>query len=634
VAPSTDEQYDAIVVGARCAGTPVATLLARAGQRVLLVDRDEFPSDTVSTHQLFPDSLDLLDQLGVGDRLRAAHRLRPVKYSWRVFGYAVAGGFTPVGDHDRTVSIRRVALDAQLVATATDAGAKTRFGTGVAGIIGAGTDDDPVRGVVLDTGERILAPWVIGADGRRSTVARLLRLPETQERRGGMSMLFGYWEGLPDSDWCQIDVHEQLALMSAPCEDGLHLLNVAGAPELTRGSAAARQQAYLAALRRFGSVLNPRLLEQARQVTPLVVVPETMMRGFVRPAHGPGWALVGDAGLFKHPVTAQGIGDALAQGWYVGTALADGDDLGSYESWRADRAADHYDWSFSAAQFQPAEAVAPLYAGLAADPVASQEFLDIFARRHRPGEVLTPDRRACWRAAWAYEQGLNELQTILEATEDSAMATPVPACPGWSVADLVAHIVGVAEDSARGAFFPDAADAWRDPAVAEAREAWTASHVQRHGGRSCEDLLGQLLHHGCSLVLALRRGEPAIASTPIWMVTAPVGDLAVHLADLREALRLPPETGSAIARLGFAAFREWLHQRLVAENLPALELSDGRRTWPVGTGNPVGSITAPRQELFRVISGRRSAADIARYDWTTDPAPYLKIIAPYPLPVP
>ncbi len=630
--PSTDGQYDAIVVGARCAGTPVATLLARAGQRVLLVDRDEFPSDTVSTHQLFPDSLDLLDQLGVGDRLRAAYRLRPVRYSWRVFGYAVAGGFTPVGTHDRTVSIRRIALDAQLVAAATEAGAETRFGTGVAGIIGAGTHDDPVRGVVLDTGERILAPWVIGADGRRSTVARLLRVPKTQERRGGMSMLFAYWEGLPDSDWCQIDVHEQLALMSAPCEDGLHLLNVAGPPELTRGSTAVRQQGYLASLRRFPAVLNPRLLEQARQVSPLVVVPETMMRGFARPANGPGWALVGDAGLFKHPVTAQGIGDALAQGWYVGTALARGHDLGGYESWRADRASDHYEWSFDAAQFQPAETAAPLYSGLAADPVASQEFLDIFARRHRPGEVLTPDRRARWRAAWAYEQGLNELQSILETTEDQAMATTVPACPEWSVADLVGHIIGVAEDSARGAFFPDAADAWRDPAVAEVREAWTASHVRRHGGGSREDLLGKLLHHGCTLVMALRRGGSAVATAPIWMVTAPVGDLAVHLADLREALGLPPVTESAISKLGFAAFRAWLHQRLVAEQLPALELSDGQRTWSVGQGDPVGSISAPRHELFRVISGRRSAADIARYAWTTDPAPYLQIIAPYPLP--
>ena len=244
-----------------------------------------------------------------------------------MLGHAVAGGFTPVGGHDRTCSIRRVALDAALVETAAAAGAELRLGAEVGDIIGSGTEADPVRGVVLRGGERLRAPWVIGADGRTSTVARRLGLPASQHRRGEMAMLFAYWEGLPDSDWCQIDVHEQLALMSAPCEDGVHLLSVAGPADLTRGSAIQRQQTYLSSLRRFPAILNPRLLEQGRQVSPVVAVPETMLRGFVRPAHGPGWALVGDAGLFKHPVTAQGIGDALAQGWYVGSALGRGEDL-------------------------------------------------------------------------------------------------------------------------------------------------------------------------------------------------------------------------------------------------------------------------------------------------------------------
>src|ERR671912_1665893 len=98
------EQYDVIVVGARCAGSATATVLARAGRRVLLLDRDEFPSDTVSTHQLFPDSLHLLDELGAGELLRARHELRPVEYSWRVLGHAVAGGFSPIGGSRRTAA--------------------------------------------------------------------------------------------------------------------------------------------------------------------------------------------------------------------------------------------------------------------------------------------------------------------------------------------------------------------------------------------------------------------------------------------------------------------------------------------------------------------------------------------------
>ena len=126
--------------------------------------------------------------------------------------------------------------------------------------------------------------------------------------------------------------------MSAPCEDGVHLLCVTGPPELSRGSASERQQAYETLLRRFPATLNPRLLDRAEQISDVIAVPETMLRGFERQATGPGWALVGDAGLFKHPVTAQGIGDALAQGWYVGTALARGETLAGYAAWRADRA--------------------------------------------------------------------------------------------------------------------------------------------------------------------------------------------------------------------------------------------------------------------------------------------------------
>ena len=627
-----DARYDAIVVGARCAGATVAILLARAGRRVLLVDRDEFPSDTVSTHQLFPDSLHLLDELGVGQRLRETHRLRPVEYSWRVLGHAVAGGFTPVGGHDRTSSIRRVTLDAAMVQTATDAGADVRFGTAVERLVGSGTADDPVRGVVLDTGERVLAPWVVGADGRTSTVARRLGLPRTQEMRGEVSMLFAYWKGLPDSGWCHIDVQAHLTLMSAPCEDDVHLLSVAGPPELTRGSAQDRSDAYLAALRRFPAVLNPRLLEQARQVSPVVVVPETMLRGFARPATGPGWALVGDAGLFKHPVTAQGIGDALAQGWFVGSALGRGEGLDDYPAWRATRAAGHYEWSFELARW-PSPDGAAVYAGLAADPTAGREFLDTFARRLRPDEVLTPARRARWRAAWAYEKGLAEVQDLLEGLDDDAMDTVVPACPAWTVGDLLAHLVGVAEDASQGAYFAGAMEAWRDPSLAEARDAWTDQHLRRAVDRSRDALLCGLHLHGGRVLQSLRRGDGPLATGPAWMLAAPVADLAVHLVDLREALGAPvPDVNGATARFGFGAYRDWLHQRLVAMDLPGIRLTDGRREWRVGPGEPVGSVTAPAHELFRMITGRRSAADIRRLDWTIDPTPYLDVLAPYPLP--
>ncbi|WP_435121092.1 FAD-dependent monooxygenase [Amycolatopsis thermoflava] len=619
--------YDAIVVGARCAGSTLATLLARQGKHVLVVERDRFPSDTVSTHMMFPDTLDRLQALGVLPRLLATHDIPFVHFSWRVLGHEVAGDFTPVGRFERGASIRRITLDAAIADTARDAGAEIRYGTAITGLIGAGTDDDPVRGVVLGTGERVEAPWVFGADGRMSTVARRLGLPTTRELRGDMAFLLAYWRGLPPSEWCHIDLHDHAALMSVPNEDGIHLLSLAGPPETTRGSADVREARYRDGLRQFPAVLNPRLLDRAERVSPLVVVPETMMRGHYRQAAGPGWALLGDAGHFKHPSTAQGIGDAVHQAWYLAAALADGSGLSGYGAWRDERAAEHYEWSFRLARFSSPGANAH-YAGLAADPVAAQGFLDTFTKRVRPSVVHTPARIARWKAAWAYQDGLRRVRALVE-DRPGALAAPVPACPEWTVRDLLAHLTGVAEETVRGTYFPEAADAWTDPGLAAARDRWTADQVARRAHLDPAALLREFDDHGARLVGALRRGEAP--DGPPWMLTSPVADLAVHLEDLREALGAASDPAAPVTRLGFAVFRNWLHSRLVRRGLPALRLTDGDEEWVLGEGEPAATLTASRAELFAVISGRRSEARIRALGW--DAEPYLPVISPYPLPV-
>lgn len=625
------ERYDAVVIGARCAGSTLATLLARHGARVLVVDRDRFPSDTVSTHMMFPDTLDRLATLGVLPRLTAAHDIAFVHFSWRVLGNEVAGDFTPVGGFDRGACIRRVVLDAALAEAAREAGAEQRFGSVVTDLIGAGTDDDPVRGVVVDTGERIESRWVFGADGRMSTVARRLGLPATDERRGDMAFLMAYWRGLPASEWCHIDLHDQAALMSVPCEDGLHLLSLAGPPTVTRGSAEVREARYRDGLRQFPAVLNPRLLDAAERMSPLVVVPETMMRGHYRQAAGPGWALVGDAGHFKHPATAQGIGDAVQQAWYLATALSAGSDLSDYASWRDARAAEHYEWSFQLARFGSRGASAH-FAGLAVDPVAGQDFLDTFTKRLRPSQVHTPARVARWKAAWAYEDGHRRVRALVEDLDEARLAAPVPTCPGWTVRDLLAHLVGVAEETVRGTYFPGAAEAWRDPALAEARDRWTAAQVTRRADRDPVALLRELDDHADRLVTMLRRGEGPVFDGPAWMLTSPVADLAVHLEDLRAALGAQSDPDAPVTALGFAVFREWLHARIGACGLPALRLSDGTRHWVLGEGPPGATLTAPAPELFALLSGRRSLTRILDAGWDGDPAPYLPVISPYPLP--
>ncbi|HEU4947623.1 MAG TPA: FAD-dependent monooxygenase [Kribbella sp.] len=625
-----NERFDAVVVGARCAGSTLATLLARAGWRVLLLDRDRFPSDTVSTHLMFPDTLQRLDELGVLETLGTDHHLPMVHFSWRVLGHDVAGDFTPIGGRDRATCIRRIVLDAALVDKARAAGADVRSGHEVTALIGAGSADDPVRGVLLDTGETIESDWVFGADGRVSTVARRLGLPATDERRGAMAFLMAYWSGLPASEWCHIDVHERSALMSVPCEDGVHLLSLAGPPGITRGSAAGREERYRTGLRQFPAVLNARLLDQAERISPLVVVPETMLRGHYRQATGPGWALLGDAGHFKHPVTAQGIGDAVEQAWYIATTLTGGGDLSGYGPWRGRRAAEYYEWSFALAAFGSGRAAAH-FSGLAADPVAGQEFRDTFTKRVRPSLVLTPERLARWNAAWAYEDGQHRARALVEDLGADRLALTVPACPEWTVRELIAHLVGMVEDTVRGAYFFDAVDAWSDSEIAARRERWTAGQVSSRADRDLESLLREFDEHTRELVTMLRGGSGAVFDGPAWVLTAPVADLAVHLADLHEALGREPDEAAPVARFGFAVYRDWLRARIAERGLPPLRLSDGQDRWTLGEGEPAATLTADRHELFRIITGRRSATRIRACDWDGDPAPYLPIIAPYPL---
>lgn len=633
-APSTGvDTFDAVVVGARCAGSSLAIGLARGGWRVAVVDKAHFPSDTLSTHVIFPDGIARLDRLGALARLGQRHDLVPARYSWRVLGHEVAGAFTPVDGHDRALSVRRVSLDAVLVELAAEAGATLLPGRRVTGILGAGASDDPVRGVVLDDGRELRAPWVLGADGQRSSVAHHLGLERVEERRGELALLLGYWRGLPASDWIRLDMHEGSALMAAPCEDGVHLLTVAGPPDLTRGTPAEVEARYRRALQDFPAVLNPRLLAAAELVSPVVGAPETMMRGFYRTPAGPGWALVGDAGHFKHPTTGQGIGDALAQAEHVSRELLGGGDLAGYEQWRAERSTEAYEFSFRAAR-APEPVAATRYAGLAADPVAGQQFLDTFTRRTRLSDVFTRERSRRWRAAAAYEDGLRRLVALVDDLPDERLGTQVPACPQWSVRDLAAHLAGVAEDSLHGRFFEGAVEAWADPGLAAQREAWTAGQVEARRDLDRDRLVAELERHGQALVRALRRGGTTATDVPAWQVGAPVADLAAHLDDLREALALPPEPDSLVGQHGFASYRAWLGLRLASRGLAPLRLADPADPtsgWVLGGDSEPGAcLEADGHELFRAISGRRRLGDVRSWSWHGDPTPYLPLLSPYP----
>jgi 2-polyprenyl-6-methoxyphenol hydroxylase-like FAD-dependent oxidoreductase len=166
-----------------------------------------------------------------------------------------------------------------------------------------------------------------------------------------------------------------------------------GPPELAQGTKPERERKYLEALRRFPESFDSALLDDAEMVTPVTVAPEPLMQGFYRKPTGPGWALVGDACHFKHPGTAQGIGDAVEQAIYVAEALSGNEpSLAGYEAWRDRRSAEHYDWSFSWGRFPKEETAGPLFRGWASEPAAGQDLRDCLARTVEPSQLLTEER--------------------------------------------------------------------------------------------------------------------------------------------------------------------------------------------------------------------------------------------------
>jgi len=164
-------QFDAIVVGARCAGSPTAMLLARNGYRVLLVDRATFPSDTISTHVVQPTGVGSLRRWGLLDRLIVTGCPPIHTYTFDFGPFTIAG--SPGTDNTPVAYCpRRTVLDKLLVDAAAEAGADVREGFTVEEVV---LDDDRVVGVrghgkdgrsVTDH-----ARVVVGADGLHSLVA-------------------------------------------------------------------------------------------------------------------------------------------------------------------------------------------------------------------------------------------------------------------------------------------------------------------------------------------------------------------------------------------------------------------------------------------------------------------------------
>lgn len=398
---------DVVVVGARCAGSAAAAALARAGRRVIAVDSARFPSTTISTHLLWPGGMAELARLGALERVAAAGAPPLPLAHVEVPGIAARGRYSPVDGIGHAMCVRRDRLDPALVETAREAGAQVREGTRVTGLLWS---EGRVAGVeVAERGGRaytLRAPVVIGADGRRSTVARLAGTAQPYlSRPDGRACFYAYFDD-PREDLRSIAAQwrQGAELGTAfPCDGGLTLVLLmppeARAPEFRK----LPEKEYDRTIEELLPGLAARLAGCERRSK---VFRASALESYFRRSTGPGWALAGDAGHFKDPVTAQGIRDALRFGRLLGEALAEALDAGTgridaaLATWEARRDRECLETFYWTDRMGRADPVGPLdvemHRALRADPALMTGFLDVYSRIVRPADALTTARLATW----------------------------------------------------------------------------------------------------------------------------------------------------------------------------------------------------------------------------------------------
>ena len=368
-------------------------LLARTGHRVLLLDRDRFPSDMgQSTHLIHPLGAAHLRDWGVLPQIAA--RAAPFT-DWRVdlHGTVLEGAPPAVDGQTESFGPRRHLLDGVLAEAAVAAGAAFRDGARVVDLV---EDDGRVAGVVTlsQDGRRQTerARLVVGADGPGSAVARCAGARDSLCEPIVQSNIWSYWEGIA-LDHVRLYIRERKGAFAFPASDGTVLV-----------AANLMHDEFVAARRNREAAFHARLDEVApdlREMLPGASRVEGFhggcTRAFVREAAGPGWALVGDAGMKKDPVTAQGISTAFRCAEMLAEAADDGlngrrpldEALAAYAEARDDWLLPYYHFTAQLARFaRPTDKLAAYYRAIQPDPAATARLFGCVALTHSPEDVL------------------------------------------------------------------------------------------------------------------------------------------------------------------------------------------------------------------------------------------------------
>lgn len=313
---------DVVIVGARAAGAATALLLGRLGHDVVLVDRAVFPADTLSTHQLARPGVVQLHRWGLLPTVLASGAPPIRQVSFTAAGESVTLAVKDKAGVDLLVAPRRYILDTLVAKAAARAGVHMRPGVTVTGV----RLDDAGRATGVYGHDRsgahveIEALFVVGADGLGSRVARSVGAEVIEDRGDRGAMQYAYFAGLP---WHGIElfVADRALAGVFPTHGGQACIWV-GTPSAdaraARRGAASRTEAFTAQLELAAPDLAARL-RAGRRTSPVTGMLRTP--NLLRQAHGPGWALVGDAGYHRDAVTGHGLSDAYRDAELLALAL-------------------------------------------------------------------------------------------------------------------------------------------------------------------------------------------------------------------------------------------------------------------------------------------------------------------------
>lgn len=389
--------HDVIIIGARAAGASLALTLVRQGLKVLLIDRDDFPSDTMSGHYIHPAGVAALRRIGAGDALTAA-AAPPQRTVTVDFGPVVLSG-TPTAAADGTVegfAPRRYIFDPLLCAAAVVAGAE--FLPGMSFDEPLTDDTGSVVGVAARNreGRRVefRARLVVGADGKRSRVARTVGAAVYDARPATTCTFYSYFSGM-DVPSTRLHVRDGHFCVATPTNDGLTFVAIAWPVD-----SFARIKADIDGAFRDTAAGMPwvgeRLAVSRREER---FTGTADLDAFFRVPHGPGWALVGDAGYHKDPITAQGMTDAFLHAELLAGAAVEGLSgrapleaaLATYHARRDALARPLFDLTCDLARLAPpAPEMAAAIGAMAADPEATSRFLGVMSGTTSVADVFGP----------------------------------------------------------------------------------------------------------------------------------------------------------------------------------------------------------------------------------------------------